>query len=219
MQKTCAHCREPFVVADWRKSARYCTRRCSDKAKVAPANVSCSSCGVSFRLKPSIAAKGERRLGYFCSTACSALAKSTAYAADKNPNYKAKNTDSDGYRVFPPYAQRVFGVEAGKLHQAVCCLYLGMSRIPSGFHVHHRDCQVLNNEPVNLAVMTVSDHKWLHKQFGVAPLWALSHARVSVDTLTSWSDDPKRAETLLRLNVAETDAQMRYVMTNLDLFA
>lgn len=59
----------------------------------------------------------------------------------------------------------------------------------------------MNNDPENLAVLTISDHKWLHKQFGVAVLWAFCRGRIESETLVAWSDDRERAKRLLPLNV------------------
>ena len=88
-----------------------------------------------------------------------------------------------------------------KLHQAICCEILGVNRIGSGLHVHHRDCDVRNNEAENLSILSVSDHRWLHKQFGNATLWAYFHGKVDKNSLISWSDDKGRADRLLDLSV------------------
>lgn len=76
---------------------------------------------------------------------------------------------------------------------------MGIDNIPDAVHVHHRDCDVLNNDPMNLVALTTGDHIWLHKQYGNATLWAISHGKLSVSDAVSWSDDPSRASRLLTL--------------------
>lgn len=93
-----------------------------------------------------------------------------------------------------------------KLHQAVCCEILGVQRIGNGLHVHHRDCDIMNNDPKNLAVLGASDHKWLHKQYGVATLWAFMKGKVGLEELISWSDDRSRAKRLLEIDVTMQNA-------------
>lgn len=155
-------------------------------------------------MKPSQLSRYKRTLGTFCSVNCAAIHRKTAQLGDKNSNYKGKNTDSDGYKIYTPKAGCI-GSEnylgKMKLHQAVCCEALGIKKMPKGVHVHHRDCNILNNTPENLCVMTASDHKWLHKQFGIASLWALMNGKVYTEMLASWSDDPARAEFLLSLDI------------------
>lgn len=202
ISKTCLQCSIDFQVDKWRSGAKFCSRTCSDLSKVSGANVSCSHCGSGFHIKPSQLARYQRRIGVFCSVSCSAKAKSKAYSGESNPNYKGKNTDSNGYRIYAPQSSNL-NFRGMKLHQAVCCEILGLERIPAGFHVHHRDCDIQNNDPKNLAVLSVSDHKWLHKQFGIATLWAYYHEKAILTDLVSWSDDHARASRLLVTHVSE----------------
>jgi hypothetical protein len=59
----------------------------------------------------------------------------------------------------------------------------------------------MNNQPDNLCVLKISDHKWLHKQYGNATLWAHYHGKVSSEDLISWSDDKERARMLVDMSV------------------
>lgn len=201
LTKHCHHCKIEFQVPDHRTAAKFCSRACCDAHPRSENNAVCDHCAKPFHIKPSQRARYKRSLGVFCSTTCLAEAKRVAYEGDKNPNYKGKNTDSDGYRTVPPSSRRSLHHTMKRLHQVVCCETLNIERIPVGFHVHHRDCDAMNNAPANLAVLPVSDHKWLHKQFGVATLWAFCRGHVSLETLVSWSDDKDRAIRLLPLNV------------------
>jgi hypothetical protein len=67
--------------------------------------------------------------------------------------------------------------------------------------VHHRDCNKRNNIPENLVVLSVSDHKWMHHQFGSAALNAYFFGKIDLDTLVGWSDNKERAARLLPLNL------------------
>ena len=219
IDKTCAYCSTTFQVHPCRSdTAKYCSKACSNSAAVKPSNAVCKVCATPFRLKPSQLERYGRTLGVFCSVACATEAKRKGYEGERNPNYKGRNTDSDGYRIFPPSAKREHGVQVGKLHQAVACKALGLARVPRGFHVHHRDCDILHNTKANLAVLTISDHKWLHHQFGVATLWALMHNKVELESLLRWSDDKTRARRLLTLSVSEPDVQTQYIDCEIDLF-
>jgi len=163
-------------------------------------NTTCAQCSRSFYLKPS-RRKEKRTLGFFCSVTCSAIFKSNAYLGTKNPNNKNRNFDCDGYQIFSPQTSLLLSKKKIKLHIAVACEILQLESIPKGHHVHHRDCDVLNNSPDNLAVLKLADHVWLHKQFGNATLWAFMHGKISLNDLVSWSDDKVKAETLLTINI------------------
>ena len=142
-------------------------------------NTICSQCSKEFYLKPS-RRKEKRAHGFFCSVSCSAIFKSEAYLGSKNPNNKNRNFSSDGYQIFSPQTSLLLSKRKVKLHIAVACEILQLDRIPKGFHVHHRDCDVLNNIPENLALLKLSDHVWLHKQYGNATLWAFMRGKISL---------------------------------------
>lgn len=79
--------------------------------------------------------------------------------------------------------------------------YLNLDKLPKCYCVHHRDCNVDNNDPLNLVILTYSDHKWLHKNFGNATLWAYFHNKVDLETLISWSRDAEKTKKLLPLSI------------------
>lgn len=200
--KLCEECGKSFSVPRSRATtAKYCCTTCRDKGRVAAPNQTCSTCSKPFHMKQSQIDRYARNLGLFCSHACSAVAKASAYAGEKNPNYKARNTDQDGYRLYTPQASFLLGLKRMKLHQAVCCEALGILKMPKDVHIHHRDCDIQNNAAENLAVLSTSDHKWLHKQYGIATLWAYCHNKITLDLLVEWSDDREKALRLLPLNV------------------
>lgn len=200
--KNCEVCLVEFEVIKCRETtAKYCSRACSDKTKPAKPNTVCTTCGKEFHMKESQKKRYSRTLGVFCSVVCSAKNKSESYLGEKNPNNKGRNTDHDGYRIYSPHASGIVSGKKVKLHIATAMEVLGVEKIPKGFHVHHRDCDILNNHPDNLAVLSVSDHVWLHKQFGNATLWAYSREKISFDQLVSWSDNEERAIRLLNTSV------------------
>lgn len=90
---------------------------------------------------------------------------------DKNPmlgkhpvNYKGECADGKGYlTIYKPswYTGRK-GSERVFKHSVVMCEQLGLTEIPSGFVVHHIDGDKTNNNPNNLALMTMAAHARLH---------------------------------------------------------
>ena len=213
---TCEVCNRPFEAATYRQfTAVTCSVECRSARQLKPPNATCACCGVAFRQKPSQATRYARNLGAFCSVACLARFKSTAYFQERNPNWKGKNVDHDGYKIYVPAGPRATGARAIKLHQFVVFETLGISALLPGTHIHHRDCDILNNQPDNLAVLTISDHKWLHKQFGNATLWAYTKGRVTADELATWSDSPQRASRLLPISVL---TQKELPVCSLDLW-
>jgi hypothetical protein len=192
---SCKECGKSFTVGKSRsETAKFCSRYCSDNHPRIKNISNCVNCGKPFPIKKS---QSDRSGWNCCSEYCRKSHRSKSYSGINNPNYKGKNVDHDGYRLFIPEAK---GVRV-KLHRHNAAIALGLNRVPIGFHVHHRDCNILNNEPENLALMTVSDHNWLHKQFGNATLWAFMNNKVSINELKSWSDNPDRAEKLLITDV------------------
>lgn len=199
MIKKCMHCNADFsVIASRKDTAKFCSRACSDKAPREHNLVSCRECGKQFPLKKS---QAKTVWGNFCSKACITAFRKRATLGEGNPNNKSRNFNQDGYRIYSPPAPLGLGLGKIKMHKAAVLVTLGLKSIPKGLHIHHRDCNVLNNDPSNLALLTASDHKWLHKQFGVATLAAYMRGDIATDLLASWSDDPSRALILLITSV------------------
>lgn len=205
--KECLKCGKIFRVAGSREfTAKYCSRKCSDSSKIKPANTRCAQCGKLFHRKKSQLDK--TKIGSFCNSSCFARFKSENYRGSRNPNYKGTGVDTDGYVLYVPHSTG--GVKEKKLHRATVAELFGLDNLPEGVHVHHRDCDVLNNDPCNLAMMTPSDHKWIHKQYGTASLWAIQKGLVSVSEASSWSSNPKRAARLLNLDCISQYCAYKY---------
>jgi hypothetical protein len=205
--KECLHCKKEFSVIPYKAdTAKYCSKKCKwdFHGWSSEPNTTCAQCGKEFHLKPFNKKRLERSHGYFCSNVCVGVFRSSGvYDGNKNPNYRGRTEDSDGYslRTYVEHCSGVNGLKGMKLHQAVCCEIFDVKKIGMGLHVHHRDCDVRNNEPTNLSILCISDHKWLHKQFGNATLWAHYHGKINTESLVAWSDDKDRAARLLDASV------------------
>ena len=168
-----------------------CSKSCMGLYKRKEHNVSCTECNKTFRQRPD-RLKRKRIHGFFCSHKCQGDYKKKIYKGENNPNYKAVFKDSSGYPLqYLPQIGRV------KEHIYVTTITLGIDKVPKGHHVHHRDCNVFNNEPENLAILSASDHRWIHKQFGNATLWAFINNKVSYEQLVEWSNDKEKCKLLL----------------------
>lgn len=202
--KVCEHCGAGYSVPQCRSSSRFCSRACSDKAPRKRQETRCRECAKLFPCKSS---QTKVVWGNFCSRQCLSSFRSRVTVGSGNANFKGRNFDQDGYRIFTPQASLKLGLGRMKVHHAVALTVLGIKSIPKGMHVHHRDCDVLNNDPSNLALLTNSDHRWLHCQYGTAGLSAITKGLVDLGEAASWSDDPLRAAYLLMVNV-ETQAKL-----------
>lgn len=201
--KICLICTKEFSVPHWRENAKFCSADCRQESLKAHKNDKCDQCGAMFHIKESQRNRYKRRLGTFCSNLCLGEYKKIAYTGDKNPNYKNKMKDSDGYLIWNKSSISGLGILEKKLHRAVACESIGVIKISGDIHVHHRDCNILNNGVDNLSIMTPSDHKWLHKSFGNSVLWALYNGKIDVDTLCSWSTDPEKSKVLLTRTLSD----------------
>ena len=209
MIKSCFVCGVEFSVPKTReKTAKYCSRDCSNK-KPQPRNiVQCVECGSKFHRKKS-AQERNKYWGNFCSVSCSSKFRSRATTGENNPNFKNRNYDADGYRLYTPQASLKLGYGKIKLHHAVVFQLFGITRIPKGYHVHHKDCDVMNNDAKNLQLISNSDHKWIHKEFGSATLWAFERGRIKIEDIISWSSDIDRAKFLLLSNIENQKNMMK----------
>lgn len=126
--------------------------------------------------------------------------RSASLIGENNPNFRNVKFDSDGYCV-AVMTEGPFQGKAMKVHKAVTLATLDLHKIARGFHIHHRDCNLNNNSPENLVILTISDHKWIHKQYGSATLYAYCVGLVDLETVVSWSNDLSRARRILQLNL------------------
>lgn len=195
----CKNCgKEEFVYDSRVKSYKTCSFKCSSEYRksLTPKNCTCDECGTKFHLKESAVKRYNRTMGTFCSTKCCTKYKRDFYRGKKNPNYRGRNFDSDGYRIHHyPKVGRI------KEHHYVAFNILGIDKIPKGYCIHHRDCDIYNNSPENLVLLSNSDHRWIHKQFGNAGLYGYMKGLVSLDVLCECSTDKEKSRRLLPLNI------------------
>jgi len=196
IEVTCNYCGKIENVNPSRAvKYKYCSRKCSGIGSLKEHNVNCAECGKSFRQRPD-RLKRKRIFGFFCSNNCQGQFKKNVYKGEGNPNFKSTFKDNDGYPLqYIPQIGRI------KEHLYVTLKYLNIQKIPKNYHIHHRDCNVFNNSPENLAVLTSSDHKFIHKNFGNACLWALQNNKIDVDTLCEWSREPIKSKTILETSL------------------
>jgi hypothetical protein len=196
----CKWCNKEEIVSPSRfKNYKTCSLNCSSlyKKSISPLNAECKLCNKKFHKKESQIKKASR-FGVFCSRDCLSKFKITEFSHKGNPNYKGKRRDWDGYLVdYCPTVGRK------KLHHIVTFKELGIKKIPKNYGVHHRDCDIDNNNPENLVLLSNSDHKWLHKQYGSAGLWAYYNNKISLEDMIEWSNDKERAKRLVPLNLIE----------------
>lgn len=83
---------------------------------------------------------------------------------DEHPNYKGVVSDNKGYwmRVKPEWYTGRKNSKHIFEHHYQYCLANGLTEIPRGYHVHHKDCDKSNNNPDNLLLISAGDHIRLH---------------------------------------------------------
>lgn len=199
MKVTCLTCsKEEDVWQSRAKTYKCCSRECFSiyRKLQNPNKVKCTECGTIHYKKPSASKRYRRTHGTFCSATCYAVWKSKNTFGINNPNFRNRMYDEGGYRIVH---SAKYG--AKKLHHVVVFELLGIDKLPEGMVVHHRDCNHLNNHPLNLALVSGSDHRWLHAQYGSAVLWAFFNNKISSTELAQWSNNPGKSLILLNSNI------------------
>ena len=180
-----------YVTCSITCMGKYNSKRYGDKVEKV-----CECCGKTFLVKRSH--YNRRRC---CSKECHNKLLPKKFKGDGNPNFKGRYMDSDGYLFVSD--TRI------KKHIKVAMDTLGITQIPKGYNIHHRDCNKLNNAPENLVMLNTSDHIWLHKQYGNAVLNAYMQDKIDINTLISWSNDKLRANKLLPLSIIEQSVVLK----------
>ncbi len=147
----CEICNKIETVSNSRsRKYKTCSYKCSAirRTKVRETNATCTQCNTDFFMK--VYKLNKVKLGTFCSAKCSSAFKVEYFKGKNNPNYRAKTYDTDGYLIdHIPKVGRV------KIHKYKTLTFLGISSIPKEYHIHHRDCNIYNNDLDNLAVLTI----------------------------------------------------------------
>lgn len=200
MKFNCIICNKEFTrYGKQALVAKTCSFKCLGEYNSGTLNTKCTQCGKIYHLKESSKKRYKRTHGYFCSTGCMAEFRKEKYLGKENPNFRIQvDRDSNGYKLdYLPKFGRI------KLHHKVVFEYLEINKIPKNMAVHHRDCNVDNNDIENLVILSHSDHKWLHKQFGNATLWAFMNNKIQLSELLNWSNDIERAKILLSISIID----------------
>lgn len=82
-------------------------------------------------------------------------------------------------------------------HKRVVCEYYKTDFIPRDLHIHHRNLDKTCNELWNLAVLTGSDHRWLHTNVGDFGLKWFMVGKCTAEDIAETCNDPGRALRLL----------------------
>ena len=181
------------------RAERYhtCSKKCNAERMKnilsSKVEIKCSNCGKMFLVK--ISHSGRRN---YCSKKCQAEAYKTRYLGSNNPNFRGDIVGKDGYKKVFDFKVYDYGKNI-KYHRYVVSKVLGLKELPNGYCVHHRDCNKLNNDENNLVLLTNSEHRWLHKQFGNATLFGYCKGEISKEKLLSWCDNKELGEKLLDL--------------------
>lgn len=193
MKLNCVICNNEFTRSGKQaKIGKCCSFKCLSIYNKGKDNCSCDQCGTTFHRKKS---RIDKQSNNFCSRSCFATWKSINLRGCKNPNFRNCEIE-DGYKI---YRGEKFG--RIKQHHAVIFEVLEINKLPNNYCVHHRDCDPMNNCPDNLVLITNSDHRWLHKQYGSATLWAYLNGKINLEDLVKWSDNKEKSQKLLPMNV------------------
>ena len=118
-----------------RNKHHYCSKDCSDMAKVKKIPVECDLCGKPILKKSGDVARTEHN---FCSQECAVT-----------------------FRVLTNEPRRNRKINKQSVHRAIVEAQLGRKLLPSE-EVHHIDGNPTNNNPDNLVVLTASKHSFIH---------------------------------------------------------
>ncbi len=158
------------------KSQPCCSRECSIKLKQQLSlNCTCDYCGKKFHKKQSHIDKCQYN---YCSEKCLAEHRKIIYKGKNNPNAFCRIPENNKrlhcgyYWIYLP--SHPFATKDGYIreHRLIAEQYLlteefsieidGKLYLSPDFEVHHKDLNKLNNDPLNLQILSKSDHQKLH---------------------------------------------------------
>jgi len=135
---TCDYCGKKITKRDrhgGRNKHHYCSKPCSDAAKVKKVTVVCDLCGKPFMKKSSDISRSNRN---FCSQDCAIT-----------------------FRVLMTEPRRNRRISNQMVHRTVAEAKIGRKLLATE-EVHHIDGDPTNNDPDNLVVLTASEHSKIH---------------------------------------------------------
>lgn len=156
----------------------------------------CPHCKKEFFVKLSHA---KRRV--YCSKSCMTAELPQKYEGAKNPNYKGRTTNADGYLINGKYT----------IHRETVMQVLGVDTLPKSLIVHHKDGDSHNNNPNNLILLDRKWHTWLHKNIGNYVFKALFNGQMSIqDVLNITPDQYKdKVEYMLTTNCTQQSVVLK----------
>jgi hypothetical protein len=192
IEKVCQICGKTFKVPHWRENAKYCSRECSDKSRIAKTNLVCAVCGKPFHRKPYHLKRYKGEFGFCCSKSCSAILRVEMMSGENNHQYGLKGCLNSSFKhselthknnkfndvmiyVGDWYAK---SNSRGRITKHRYLIELNHSLfdeaffekigdwfyLKNGLEVHHKDLNHNNNELNNLEVLTKSQHRKLHNK-------------------------------------------------------
>ena len=135
---TCDYCGNLITKRDRhgsRNKHHYCSKVCSDAAKVKKMSVECDLCGKTFIKKSSDVSRTDHN---FCSHDCAIT-----------------------FRVLMTEPRRNRRINNQMVHRTVAEAKIGR-KLLAAEEVHHIDGNPANNTPDNLVVLTASEHSTIH---------------------------------------------------------
>lgn len=144
----CKNCNKEFELnsSETRvkeKKVNYCSRKCRDEAREKKKNVKCKNCGIEFLTTRNKCCSRKCAIEYL------------------KKHYKHKIYKEKGYEVRFINGYNKKG--NAKIHRLIMEEHLGRKLNPKEI-VHHIDGNKLNNDILNLQVMTWGEHSKLHRK-------------------------------------------------------
>lgn len=149
----------------------YCCRSCFEYDF---ANTTCVVYWKPFYVRPDTLKKWTK-IWFTCSRECSNEIRKQYYLWNKNPNYKWKKYTRDWYSALWLLPK----IGSVKINNIVMQIVLWIPKTPKWYQIHHRDCDVNNNSPENLALLTINEHTYLHKMMW--KIWLISYSKWLID--------------------------------------
>lgn len=165
----------------------FCSKKCEDefKNKILINNCVCDYCGKEYHVKPS---RLKMYKTHFCSMMCHALYKKEHFVGENNHQYGLKgelNSSFKSNEKITSYGYKKIRVldhpfkdcddfvfehrliaEKYLLNNENCVIVNGIKYLNPNLVVHHIDENKLNNDVLNLKIITKEEHMHLHKYIG-----------------------------------------------------
>jgi len=184
----CAVCGKiEYVNPSRARKYKTCSRECMGKYNhirySKKVKMICQYCGKEYFVKPSHIYRS-----HYCSKNCQIADLPVKFQGSRNPNYKGRTLNSDGYIKAP--------CPKFTLHRETVKKILGVEELPKTLIVHHKDADKHSNNPDNLILLTHKIHTWLHKNVGNYVLKAISEGKIDKQTIIDLAPDEEAKQRL-----------------------